>query len=436
MNKKVIAIAVAGALAGPAAAYAQTSTVQIGGSLTLYYYSHDPNNSGTGQSGDIMETSEPELYVRGEEQLGGGLSAWFQCTSSLDGMLGGASAITNSGWCARNSGFGLKGSFGNVFMANWDTPQKLVFNRGRGWWGGTNAFTGGSAVLLNNGTASGAANPVQTVVGSAAAGVTVNGANTAITDGPAAFFRRQARSWMYHSPEWSGFTFQGAFSSATESTGNATPLDPRMWSVAGQYTNGPLYLGVGYERHKDYNPGNITVFTGVAAGGCSAAGVGTSCYGGGDDDTWTFVAGYTFAGVFNLRGMYSRSEYEVSQATGGLRAKGWGIWADWTIQGPHTLRGQYVDLDDISGTSAVNAGSYKGPMGVGCGPTSALSCGSSTGGKVWGLAYSYAFSKRTMASFIYSKMDNDTNASFSKGKTAATAGNSQDTWGLAMQHRF
>src|SRR5262245_11245649 len=127
MNKKVMAVAVASALAVPSAvALAQTSTVQIGGSITAFYYRHSPNNPNVGQSSDIMETSEPEMYVRGEEKLGGGLSAWFQCTTSMDAMIGGAA--TAHGICARNSGIGFQGSWGNLFMGNWDTPEKLVFN--------------------------------------------------------------------------------------------------------------------------------------------------------------------------------------------------------------------------------------------------------------------------------------------------------------------
>ena len=143
MNKKVMAVAVAGVLAGASsAALAQTSTVQIGGSLTAFYYSHSPNNSTVGQRTDIMETSEPELYIRGEEKLGGGLSAWFQCTSSLDGMIGGAAVA--GGWCGRNSGMGFKGDWGNVFFGNWDMPLKFIQNAARGWWGGTNSQTGGA----------------------------------------------------------------------------------------------------------------------------------------------------------------------------------------------------------------------------------------------------------------------------------------------------
>src|SRR4051812_37394296 len=148
MQKKLMAVAVAGAIAAPGIALAQTSTVQVGGVLTAFYYFTKPNNPGTAKKGDIMESSEPEIFIRGEEQLGGGLSAWFQCTSSADGFISGNAAITESGWCARNSGVGFKGGFGNVWWGNWDVAQKMVTNRARGWFGGTNAFTGGVANLL------------------------------------------------------------------------------------------------------------------------------------------------------------------------------------------------------------------------------------------------------------------------------------------------
>src|SRR3970040_289877 len=101
MNKKVMALAVAGALAAPAAALAQ---VQIGGSLTVLWYSHDPDNKLVASSGDILEPSEPELYFRASEKLGGGLTVWFQCASQLDAFVGGENS--ENGFCTRNSGLG------------------------------------------------------------------------------------------------------------------------------------------------------------------------------------------------------------------------------------------------------------------------------------------------------------------------------------------
>lgn len=385
MNKKVMALAVAGALAAPAAALAQ---VQIGGSITLFYYMHDGDNDSVGRTGDIMETSEPEIYVRGEDKLGGGNSAWFQCTSSLDGIVSGTSPASAAGWCGRNSGIGFRGGWGNVFFGNWDQGQKLVFNRGRGWFGGTNAFTGGSAVLLNGGSASGSTNVQNT----------------------GTFFRRQANTLNYHSPNWGGFSFQAGYSAANESTGNpdSSPFDPRMMSFGGHFATGPFYVGLGYEIHTDYNP----------------AGLAPAVYGGGDDTALTLVLGLRMGG-FDVRALYNKSEYETTSTTN-LDVDGFGVFADWNISGPHTLRAQYVIVNDTEGNSTVPVGSYVAPA----------TFGSNTGADLMAIFYSYALSKRTEVSVGYSQMASDDNAAFSKGKQANTLGGSQKNYGLVVRHRF
>jgi predicted porin len=430
MNKKAVALAVAGALGGltmPAAALAQTSTVQIGGSLTVFYYHADANNASTARTADILETSEPEIFVRGEEKLGGDLSAWFQCTSSVDGIVTGAA--TAFGWCGRNSGVGFKGGWGNVWAGNWDVPHKLVFNRVRGAFGGTNPLTGGSATILAGGSASG--------LGNAVPASAVGGTVVTTIGGQGSFFRRQASSWHYHSPVWAGFQLQGAFSAANEqasSNPEISPLKQRMWSVAAHYDNGPLYLGAAYERHNDYNPAAVgAIQTGQAA--CAGA-LATGCYAGGNDNSWIVAAGYTFAGKVKVTAGYQRNKYETLPGVD-LTTKGWMAFVDWNVAGPHTVRAGVAKLSDTSGTSAVSVGAYTGPArGLLCGQTSNTSCASDTGAIWWNIHYEYAFSKRTAVLLAYNKMDNDNNARFSLGKVAPTIGASQDHFGLGIKHRF
>jgi len=401
MNKKLMALAVAGAVAGavvaPTEAMAQTSNVQIGGSVTMLYYMHDPKNpGGPGKKGDIMEGSEPEMFIRGEEKLGGGLSAWFQCASSFD-LWGGAGA---EGFCSRNSALGFKGSWGNLFFGNWDQPQKLVYNQARGAFSGTNALYGGTARLLFNGSSSGLGNT-----------------------GGGVFYRRQARATNYHSPSWGGFSMKASFSSGTEHTGlGLSPLQPRLFGLSGEYSSGPLYVGLGYELHQDYNPGGAPVFTAANAAICNPA-PGT-CYTGGDDTNWSLVGVYTFGGNIRLSGVYSKSEYEVTNATS-MDVDGWALYVDWKIAGPHTVRVQYGQSDDPSGNSTISVGSY-------IAGTNALD----GGGKVFGINYEYAFSKRTAGLIGYNQVDNDAGARFSLGKSAATLGGKQTAMGIAIKHRF
>src|SRR3954464_2502656 len=124
MNKKVMTLAVAGAFAAPAAAFAQASNVQIFGTMYLEY-AYAKQGAVSSPSGgdqinvDIMQTPGSEIGIKGEEALGGGMSAWFQCTSTAD-IRGNGTA----GFCSRNSAIGVKGAFGNVYAGNWDMPMK------------------------------------------------------------------------------------------------------------------------------------------------------------------------------------------------------------------------------------------------------------------------------------------------------------------------
>lgn len=397
MQKKAMAVAVASALAAPGLALAQTSTVQIGGSLNLVYYHHNPNNPSQAKKGDILAQSEPNLFIQGEEKLGRGLSAWFRCESTFDPVLGSAGA---TGFCTRNSGIGLKGAFGNVFAGNWDLPAKDGLNLARGWWGGTAAFLGVSGNLLLNGAASGLTNPL-------------SGSSTGAIGG--SFFRRQASSWHYYSPVWNGFQVKAAFSATNETTTYtaANPLKPRVWSASAQYSTGPLRLAATYEQHTDYNPAGVAV------------GAGASQYNGGHDRAWTLAAGYNFAGVFDVRGIYTNLKYDATNSSE-LKARGWGVYADWRVQGPHTLRAQYAKLRDIKGNANVTVNFYDGNGGAG-----------GTGAKTWAFAYSYAFSKRTEGSLVYRKVKQGRNTeSFGVGNETATAGGGQTAWGLNFRHRF
>ena len=118
MNKKLMALAVASALGTPAVALAQgASTVQIYGTAYLEYSAADQGGGGLADV-DIFQTPGSNIGFKGEEALGGGMSAWFQCESSASFNTGGAS------WCSRNSAIGFKGGWGNLFFGQWDTPFK------------------------------------------------------------------------------------------------------------------------------------------------------------------------------------------------------------------------------------------------------------------------------------------------------------------------
>jgi predicted porin len=391
-NKSRIALALAAAF-GTAAmgASAQTSTVQIGGSFNMFYSITKPGSPLIGGTKhDNLSLSEPEMWIHGEEKIGGA-TVWFRCTSSFDLMGTGAANTTGAGqFCGRNSALGFKGNFGNIFAGTWDTPQKHVGNAVRGWWGGTASLTGGFAQVLYGGS----------------------GSNTGNTGGT--FWERRSRLISYHSPSFSGFEFKAAYSAANEETALTTAasqvLSPRMLGASASYSNGPLYLGVGYEKHNDYNPGSV------------ALGAGAAAYNGGSDTNWTFGGAYTFAFGTRLSGLYSRSKFDVTNTTE-LKKNGWAIFVDHRLSGPHSIKGQYFKGGDSKGTSAVAVGAH-------------AAVGPNTGAKGWSLAYMYEFSKRTQAGFVYGLIDNDASAMYTKGVSTAAPGATQKVYGLNVRHRF
>ncbi|MCC7083054.1 MAG: porin, partial [Burkholderiales bacterium] len=123
MEKRILAVAVAGALAAPAIVAAQ-STVQIYGRVT-YEWGRADQGPGRPTLDNADTPGGSAIGFKGVEQLGGGLSAWFQCESSAD-----ITGFDTSSICTRNSAVGFRGGFGNVFAGKWDTPMKRALGLG------------------------------------------------------------------------------------------------------------------------------------------------------------------------------------------------------------------------------------------------------------------------------------------------------------------
>jgi predicted porin len=123
MQKKVMALAVAGALAAPVAAFAQASNVQIYGRANVGI----DNYSATGGTADLKSRTRvfdngSRFGVRGSEDLGNGLKAIFQIESGVGLETGttttqAGSANSSAGvFASRDSYVGLEGGWGRVTM--------------------------------------------------------------------------------------------------------------------------------------------------------------------------------------------------------------------------------------------------------------------------------------------------------------------------------
>lgn len=125
MNKKLMALAVAGALAAPAVAFAQASNVQIYGRANLGLDNYSATGSTAGAAADFKSRnriydSGSRLGFRGTEDLGGGLKAIFQIESGVNvdsGDNNGQSGLANGStgfFASRDSFVGLEGGWGRV----------------------------------------------------------------------------------------------------------------------------------------------------------------------------------------------------------------------------------------------------------------------------------------------------------------------------------
>ncbi len=372
MNKKLIAVAVASALSAPGVALAQASTVQLYGTVVTNY---NYVNQGAGSvKSDYINAHDSNFGIKGEENLGGGLSAWFQCETSFDPSLGG------DGVCARNSAIGFKGGFGNIFVGNWDTAMKMMHGPARPW-STSGAFGMGS--LLWNESGSNVGNGQGNVGGEIDPLPSANGRS---------FTRRQAQLISWQSPDLGGARVMASYSAAAEAveggepggrnlvTSNTVGAKPRLWSLGANYRNGPLYLGIGYEKHTDYNPAGST-----------------TTYIGGTDRGWLLAAAYT-VGTVKLMGIYSDIRYDTAPGAS-LDNRGFGVYADWKISGPHGMRIGYTNANSASGTAGGgNVGSLAAPTAAGR---------TDSGARLYGIQYYHNLSKRTELNLGYALLDND-----------------------------
>ena len=128
MNKKLIALAVAGASLAPVLASAQTANP-----VTLYGRAWAMFETVKADGGPVGVAAIPSrnrvsdisslIGVRGTEDLGGGLKAFFQMEYGFRLDENNASGTPVSG---RNSGVGLQGDFGSILLGRWDTPWKVT----------------------------------------------------------------------------------------------------------------------------------------------------------------------------------------------------------------------------------------------------------------------------------------------------------------------
>ena len=407
MNKKLMALAVAGAVTAPGLAFAQ-----VGGSpgVTLYgrldetimnsKYSSAFSNTGVPitevKKGDIFSPGNA-IGVRGREDLGGGTAVWFQLEAGAwpDGRLD-AAATTGSHFGGRNSGLGVSSELGDIMFGIWDTPYKVAYGTG-------NLVTSGgfasSGIIMGNGDTTGAlTNPLCTNTVSNASGTVTTGANgvcvTEATSNATAFSRRINNSIQYWSPVFSGLQFRLMTALANyQSPGSAMPngdFKQKEWSGSVTWARGPLALAFGYDAHQGLlraapGPGSVTdpKDTGVQIG--AKWDFGIAQIGGG-------LEKLKYANTAAASAVSNQMDVQAYVLNGRVSAGPGQVWLSWS-QTP-------------GGKSCTQPAAFNPNTGTGNLTIGSAACGSAGKAKMITLGYDYVMSKRTKMYFAYNKIDN------------------------------
>jgi len=358
MNKKLVAVAIAGALASPLAAQAQTANVTLYGRLNMdLEFVNGKQADGSNPTVNRVSSNSSRLGVRGTESLGGGLNAIFQIESNVSGDTGNSSG---SGLASRETFVGLQGSWGKFTTGKFLMPMDDL-----------HPIFGNAPTLTTS------------ILSTAA--LWAQGPQSKADGG---FDARTGNNVRYDSPIISGFT--GAVQYSTrDSSGNANGGDNgdhaselRHAYVLGAniiYNNGPIQAGFGAEhnhkvRGSDLNDTDFTV---------------TGAY-----DFGTIMQGFGL----RLAGVYERTKYETP--TGDLKR----------------------DFFGVSGTIPVGGGKVylfwgranDGKGGAADGTTvGGLVKGSDTKSDQYEVSYSYNLSPRTLLYGGYVKLNNGGNAKYS-----------------------
>lgn len=342
MHKKLLAIAVAGALA-PAAAMAQ-STVEIYGRVNLAIDNWEAKGSTAGAAADFdnrmrVTDGSSRLGFRVNESLGGGMRAFAVIESGINldtgsqaGQSGGANASTGF-WASRDSYVGLGGGWGDVRLGR----QSI-------WWvNGVIAQTG--------------ANYINTAMDSL-----IN--DPGIVAVPVT---RQSNVVSYNSPTMGGFSASLSYAPNSEAAVAGADPDAKIYGITGRYTAGPIRAQADWAVNKGQTTAGVqTENTGLKFGLGYAYAPGSqisAIYGMLENDNVGGVSGVTrdqdfflvnwehMLGQWQLLGQFYKS-MDVEAQTGDLPNTG---TTGYTLAAKYFLSkrtGVYVSFNNVKNDSA------------------------------------------------------------------------------------
>lgn len=379
MQKKLIALAIAGLAS--TTAFAQ-SNVTIYGIVDAYVgqIRGDGDHTQTVVNSGGLSTSR--LGFKGSEDLGGGLKALFTLeyalavdqNATIGGMGAGGTNAYFSGTYARQQFVGLGGDFGTLTLGR---QQGIGFN-----WAVKYETLGGSHF--------------------SALGTAQCGSNTRMMISGLCGDNRMNNSIAYVSPSFSGFTAAVNYTQITEETAlnSAGKNAARAYVLGLNYENGPVAVGVVYDRH-------------------SSDVANTSYIAPTQSTDWAIGGSYDF-GVAKLQGTYQSHKLNetsaliAANADAGQKDKAWSLGTVVPVTAAGKVHVVYSRLNNDSRVDDSDA-------------------------KVYALAYTHDLSKRTTLYGAYQHSDNNglsTGVKAFPSLSTVNAGGASSMYGVGVRHMF
>ncbi|MBX9848793.1 MAG: porin [Rhodocyclaceae bacterium] len=295
MQKKLIALAIAGL---SSTAFAQ-SNVTISGQIKTGYTSYKTSGLAANNGSTNSITNQTSSFVlSGSENLGNGLSAIFRIDNRFTAEQGGTATSVGDG----NTHVGLKGNFGEIKIGR----QNLHFNEQERIDAGVTGLSQQYSVTRNLLSGVGGGNTATTRIGAG---------NT-----------RTSNVIFWDSKNFSGFTARVAYSTGfntdADNTVVADSKEGNLWNLVARYENGPLKAGISHLK-------------------AETATTATNAFQRQDTSTKAWI-GYALAGV-NFGLAYDQSEIENATGNAAAKAKrtAWAIPVSYKT-GNHGLYAAYA----------------------------------------------------------------------------------------------
>lgn len=389
MNKKLLALAVAAALA-PAAAMADTGNVTVYGKFDVSFDMVDAgkvdgsNQAAAGAAKSVgrqqgVNSNSSYIGFKGTEDLGNGLAGVWQVETLITPDQAGVGAASANSLSSRNSFVGLSSkSMGTFIMGRHDTPYKLATRR-------LDVFTDG---IADN----------RSIMGGG-----VNAGGVATFDG------RNNNTMAYITPTVSGFHAAIGYvllnenlanNSATGAAGTSDATQSKAWSLAGIYDNGPLFASLAYEQHSFGHTGlNVPTAGQDAKEKAWKLGVGYKL------DALTLGLAYErLSDDLNRNAVAGNGATIACNQVGGTNTAANNV--AYTGSECSGNKNWYLSAKYAMGNNVIKAAYTK---------AGDRTVGSNTGATQWSLGLDHNFSKRTGVYALYTRLNNDTYGTYAIG---------------------